>query len=84
MIDCPAGPNARTLRAPQDTAIGCRKRGEADLLASASMVTANERIRLELSASSWNARAALLQRRDDGMEAKKAKLRSARIKHERL
>jgi hypothetical protein len=36
------------------------------------MLTANERIRLETSAASWGARAALLQDRDDFVAVRKA------------
>lgn len=72
MIVIPARPTARTTKAPQDTVAGCRDRAEADLLASASMLTANERARLETSASSWLARAALLQSIDDRSAVRKA------------
>jgi hypothetical protein len=72
MIGIPARPTARSNKAPQDTAAGCRLRAQADLLASVSMLTANERIRLETSAASWGARAALLQDRDDFVAARKA------------
>jgi hypothetical protein len=61
MIGVPARPTARTKKAPQDTAIGSRIRAEADLLASVTMPTANQRDRLEASAAAWNARAQLLQ-----------------------
>ena len=59
-------------KAPQDTAAGCRVRAEADLLASVSMLTANERSRLETSAASWFARAVLLQGLDERAAARKA------------
>ena len=59
-------------KAPQDTAAGCRVRAEADLLASVSMLTANERTRLETSAGSWSARAVLLQGLDERAAARKA------------
>lgn len=72
MIGIPARPTARSNKAPQDTAAGCRLRAEADLLASVSMLTANERIRLETSAASWGARATLLQDRDELADARKA------------
>lgn len=76
MIVVPQRPAARTNKAPQDTAAGCRVRAEADLLASVSMLTANERIRLETSSASWGARAALLQSIDDRTAARKAGLRT--------
>jgi predicted RNA polymerase sigma factor len=72
MMGIPARPTARTNKALQDTAAGCRIRAEADLLASMSMLTANERIRLETSAASWGARAALLQGLDERTAARKA------------
>ncbi len=74
MIAVPARPQARGFKQPQDTVAGCRSRAEADLLASVVMSTANERIRLETSAASWNARADLLQRLDDNYAARKAKV----------
>jgi hypothetical protein len=76
MIGIPARPTARTNKAPRDTAAGCRIRAAADLLASVSMLTANERIRLETSAASWGARAALLQGIDERAEARKAQLQA--------
>src|SRR6184192_1748093 len=76
MIDMPARPAPRTNKAPQNTAAGCRLRAEADLLASVSMLTANERIRLETSSASWGARAALLQNLDERNAAGKPGLRA--------
>jgi soluble lytic murein transglycosylase-like protein len=52
-----ARPLHRGLKAPRDTAAGCRSRAEADLLASASVLLANQRLRLENSAAHWIARA---------------------------
>jgi hypothetical protein len=71
MID-PTRPTARTNKAPRDTVAGCRSRAEADLLASVSMLNANERSRMELSASSWRARADLLQRESEHLLALRA------------
>ena len=79
MIGVPARPMARTNKAPQDTAAGCRSRAEADLLASVSMLTANERIRLETSAASWGARAALLQGLDERTAARKAQVTGGKV-----
>ena len=59
----------RGRRAPQDTAAGCRSRAEADLLASAAMVLANQRLRFETSAANWTARADLLQCVEDAFIA---------------
>lgn len=77
MVGIPAKPTARTSKAPQDTAAGCRIRAEADLLASVAMLTANERIRLETSAASWSARAELLQGLDERTAARKAQAQAA-------
>jgi hypothetical protein len=74
MTAVPARPPARTSKQPQDTVAGCRGRAAADLLASVAMLTANERRRLETSAASWTARAEMLQRCDDSMAARKAKI----------
>ena len=46
----------------KETAGTCRERATADLLKSVSMITANERLTLERSAASWQARATLLDR----------------------
>jgi len=70
--DVPARPAHRGMKAPRDTVAGCRTRAEADLLASASMVLANQRLRLENSAAHWIARADLLQDVEDAFVAAKA------------
>jgi hypothetical protein len=46
----------------KDTAGACRERATADLLKAVTMITANERLTLERSAASWQARAMLLDR----------------------
>lgn len=76
MTGIPGRQTARTTKSPRDTAAGCRIRAEADLLASVTMLTANERIRLEVSAASWGARAELLQSIDDRTAARKAQVRA--------
>jgi len=50
------------LAAKRDTSQSCRERASADLTASATMMTANERLILERSAANWNQRADLLDR----------------------
>ena len=55
----------------RDTSEACRERASADLLKSVTMLTANQRLVLERSASSWTERADLLDR----VEA------TARVKH---
>ena len=56
--------------AKRDTAAICRERAAADLLASVAMMTAHQRQRMELSAATWTARAAMLQRVEDGSAAR--------------
>lgn len=53
-----------SARAPKhkDTSVTCRERASEDLLKSAAMITANERLSLERSAASWELRAQLLDR----------------------
>jgi hypothetical protein len=62
---------ARTIKAPHETVVGCRSRAEADLLASVSMLTANERTRMQISTASWAPRALLLERSHQALEARK-------------
>ncbi|MCH8616536.1 hypothetical protein LZ016_10545 [Sphingomonas sp. SM33] len=52
----------RTLKLPENTVQGCRDRASADLLEAVTVVTANQRRRLERSAESWTVRAAFLDR----------------------
>jgi hypothetical protein len=63
---------ARSRQAPakRDTAEICRERAAADLLASVATMTAHQRQRMELSAATWTARAAMLQRVEDGTAAR--------------
>ena len=61
----------RSSKLPGDTAIGCRNRAAADLLAAAAMPIGNGRLRMEASAASWTARAELLQRDEDDFEAQR-------------
>lgn len=65
-------------RMPEDTALGCRARAAADLLESATMATANQRLRLESSAASWTLRADLLHRLEESSELRKEKAEAAR------
>ena len=51
----------RPAGAKRQTSALCRERAAADLLASATMINANQRLRLETSAASWIARADTLQ-----------------------
>ena len=63
---------ARTQKAVQDTASGCRDFAAADLARASLMDTANGRRRLENSAMSWTSRALLIQRLDDSFLARQA------------
>lgn len=72
-LDSPA--TARLVSSPKDpskreTAAICRDRAAADLLESAAMINANQRIRLETSAASWTARALMLERVESGIARK--------------
>ena len=82
MIAIQQRPTARTIKAPQDTAAGCRLRADADLLTSTTVMTANQRIRLEKSAASWNARATMLQSNDEDAAARKANIQTASARRE--
>jgi hypothetical protein len=57
-----AGASRQTGAKKRDTSEACRARASADLLKSVTMLTANERLVLERSASSWIVRADLLDR----------------------
>ncbi len=61
---------ARTHKAVQDTAEGCRAYAAADVARASLMDTENGRRRLELSAATWLGRAHLLQRLDDSFDAR--------------
>ena len=57
-----ASPAASPTTGPKrENSALCRERAAADLLASAAMINANQRLRLETSAASWTARADTLQ-----------------------
>ena len=53
---------------PRDSAEACRERAASNLLEAVTMMTANQRTRLETSAASWTARADMLQRVEDSLE----------------
>jgi hypothetical protein len=52
--------------------VTCRERAAADLLASATTINANQRLRLERSAESWTLRADMLQRVEEGFARRTA------------
>ena len=63
-----SGPIPPKAGTPRDSAEACRDRAAADLVESGTMMTANQRVRLETSAASWTARAQMLQRVEDSVE----------------
>ena len=67
---------ARTQKAVQDTAAGCREFAAADLARSSIADTVNGRRRLDSSALSWTSRANLIERLDDSFEARQAVARA--------
>jgi hypothetical protein len=69
-----AAPGPGALK--RETSARCRERAAADLLESAAMINANQRIRLETSAASWTVRANMLQRVEDSFARKVAKAAS--------
>jgi hypothetical protein len=68
-VNLPAASKGR-VGIKRDTAESCHERAAADLLASAAMINANQRIRLEASARTWTMRALMLQRARDGISPK--------------
>ena len=62
----------------RETSELCRERAAADLLESAAMINANQRLRLETSAASWTQRADMLQRVEDGTARRTAEAAAAR------
>jgi hypothetical protein len=62
-------PGPRHKRRPQDTPSWCTERAEADRIAAAAAGNDNVRMRFQLSAESWSARAEILQRFEDGASA---------------
>jgi len=69
-LDSPAAASLRSTRkgpGKRETSESCRQRAEADLLASAAMANANQRLRMQKSAQSWAWRAEMLQRVEDGL-----------------
>ena len=77
----------RTAKLPENTVQGCRDRATADLLEAVTVVTANQRRRLEHSAQSWTIRADLLDRLHKSFEKRGALDRESKqyeIDHPRL
>ena len=63
---------AESTRSKRESAAVCRERAANDLLASASMLNANQRIRMETSAAMWAERAEVLQRVEDELARRTA------------
>ena len=63
---------AESTRAKRESAAVCRERSANDLLASVSMLNANQRLRMETSAAMWAERAEMLQRVEDGLARRTA------------
>jgi hypothetical protein len=64
---------SRKTRPRRDTSAACRERASEDLLKSVTMLTANERLILERSASNWSVRAEMLE----GVERSAAERRAS-------
>ena len=74
-LDSPAAASTRSARkmpAKRETSVVCRERAAADLLASAAMINANQRLRLERSAECWTLRADMLQRVEENFARRTA------------
>jgi hypothetical protein len=69
---------AESTRSKRESAAICRERSANDLLASASMLNANQRLRMETSAATWAQRAETLQRVEDLLAERTAKTAAAR------
>jgi hypothetical protein len=71
-VPAPARHQAESTRSKRESSAVCRERAANDLLASASMINANQRLRMETSAAMWAERAETLQRVEDGLARRTA------------
>jgi hypothetical protein len=62
----------------RESASVCRERSAHDLLASVSMLNANQRARMETSAAMWAERATILQQVEDGIARRTAETAARR------
>jgi hypothetical protein len=62
----------------RESAKVCRERSANDLLASVSMLNANQRARMETSAAMWAERATILQQVEDGIARRTAETAAKR------
>jgi hypothetical protein len=69
---------AESVRSKRESAAVCRERSANDLLASVSMLNANQRLRMETSAATWAERAEILQRVEDGLARRTAETAAKR------
>lgn len=86
-LDIPTASTSQRRRGTKDTGETCRERASADLLASAAMLTANERLALERSAENWTLRAEMLDRIEKSFNKRRAldlASRQYKIDHVRL
>ena len=63
---------ADSARSKRESSVVCRERAANDLLASVSMLNANQRLRMETSAAMWAERAEILQRVEEGFAQRTA------------
>jgi hypothetical protein len=71
-VPAPARHQAESTRSKRESSAVCRERSANDLLASVSMLNANQRLRMETSAAMWAERAETLQRVEDGLARRTA------------
>jgi hypothetical protein len=71
-VPAPARHQAESTRSKRESSAVCRERAANDLLASVSMLNANQRLRMETSAAMWAERAETLQRVEDGLARRTA------------
>jgi hypothetical protein len=69
---------AESTRTKRESSALCRERSANDLLASVSMLNANQRLRMETSAAMWAERAEVLQRVEDGLVRRTAETAAKR------
>ena len=65
-------------RSKRESARVCRERSANDLLASVSMLNANQRLRMETSAAMWAERAEILQHVEDNIVRRTAETAARR------
>ena len=69
---------AESTRSKRESAAVCRERAANDLLASVSMLNANQRLRMETSAAMWAERAEMLQRVEESLARRTAETAAKR------